>query len=73
VLEVRRGEPGSRRGAHETPPTPRRLRGPTLDPSDGLRPQFPKCDGAHMKHNKETGDNCGPIIVSNDTVCMTVD
>jgi CDGSH-type Zn-finger protein len=25
--------------------------------------QFPYCDGAHAKHNKETGDNVGPLIV----------
>ncbi|EKX43954.1 hypothetical protein GUITHDRAFT_72700 [Guillardia theta CCMP2712] len=25
---------------------------------------FPKCDGAHNKHNQETGDNVGPLIVN---------
>ncbi|KIH60798.1 hypothetical protein ANCDUO_08940 [Ancylostoma duodenale] len=25
--------------------------------------QFPYCDGAHVKHNKETGDNVGPLVV----------
>ena len=25
---------------------------------------FPLCDGAHMAHNKETGDNVGPLIIS---------
>ncbi|CAK9089472.1 unnamed protein product [Durusdinium trenchii] len=25
---------------------------------------FPLCDGAHAKHNDETGDNVGPLIVS---------
>mmetsp|Transcript_19150 Transcript_19150/g.55677 ORF Transcript_19150/g.55677 Transcript_19150/m.55677 type:complete len:183 (-) Transcript_19150:5216-5764(-) len=25
---------------------------------------FPLCDGSHMKHNEETGDNVGPIIIS---------
>ena len=25
---------------------------------------FPLCDGTHMEHNKETGDNVGPLIVS---------
>lgn len=25
---------------------------------------FPLCDGAHVAHNKETGDNVGPLIVS---------
>uniref|UniRef100_A0A061SDL2 Zinc finger cdgsh domain-containing protein 1 n=1 Tax=Tetraselmis sp. GSL018 TaxID=582737 RepID=A0A061SDL2_9CHLO len=24
---------------------------------------FPECDGAHAKHNKETGDNVGPLII----------
>jgi len=24
---------------------------------------FPYCDGAHVKHNKETGDNVGPLII----------
>ena len=24
---------------------------------------FPYCDGSHMKHNKETGDNLGPAIL----------
>jgi CDGSH-type Zn-finger protein len=25
---------------------------------------FPLCDGAHVAHNKETGDNVGPLILS---------
>lgn len=25
---------------------------------------FPKCDGSHAKHNKETGDNIGPVIIT---------
>jgi CDGSH-type Zn-finger protein len=25
---------------------------------------FPLCDAAHVNHNKETGDNVGPLIVS---------
>ena len=25
---------------------------------------FPNCDGSHMVHNKETGDNVGPVIVT---------
>ena len=25
--------------------------------------QFPYCDGAHNKHNKETGDNVGPVNI----------
>jgi CDGSH-type Zn-finger protein len=24
---------------------------------------FPYCDGSHVKHNEETGDNVGPLIV----------
>ncbi|OQR91831.1 zinc finger CDGSH domain-containing protein 1 [Thraustotheca clavata] len=25
--------------------------------------KFPFCDGAHNKHNKDTGDNVGPLII----------
>ena len=25
---------------------------------------FPLCDGSHMAHNKDTGDNVGPLILS---------
>eukprot|EP00232_Nephroselmis_pyriformis_P020793 CAMPEP_0182863830 /NCGR_PEP_ID=MMETSP0034_2-20130328/6855_1 /TAXON_ID=156128 /ORGANISM="Nephroselmis pyriformis, Strain CCMP717" /LENGTH=128 /DNA_ID=CAMNT_0024996069 /DNA_START=18 /DNA_END=404 /DNA_ORIENTATION=+ len=25
--------------------------------------KFPYCDGAHTAHNKETGDNVGPLLV----------
>mmetsp|Transcript_11392 Transcript_11392/g.17085 ORF Transcript_11392/g.17085 Transcript_11392/m.17085 type:complete len:102 (+) Transcript_11392:69-374(+) len=25
---------------------------------------FPLCDAAHVAHNKETGDNVGPLIVA---------
>ncbi|XP_067120425.1 CDGSH iron-sulfur domain-containing protein 1 [Centruroides vittatus] len=25
--------------------------------------KFPYCDGSHNKHNKETGDNVGPVVV----------
>ncbi|CAJ0607775.1 unnamed protein product [Cylicocyclus nassatus] len=25
--------------------------------------KFPYCDGAHTKHNQETGDNVGPLVV----------
>ncbi|KAJ8250517.1 hypothetical protein COCON_G00224390 [Conger conger] len=25
--------------------------------------KFPLCDGAHAKHNQETGDNVGPLII----------
>ena len=24
---------------------------------------FPYCDGSHVKHNQECGDNCGPLII----------
>ena len=24
---------------------------------------FPLCDGSHVKHNKATGDNVGPLLV----------
>ncbi len=27
---------------------------------------FPLCDASHVAHNKETGDNVGPLIVSVD-------
>lgn len=27
---------------------------------------FPLCDATHVAHNKETGDNVGPLIVSVD-------
>eukprot|EP00009_Paramoeba_aestuarina_P009107 CAMPEP_0201520934 /NCGR_PEP_ID=MMETSP0161_2-20130828/13403_1 /ASSEMBLY_ACC=CAM_ASM_000251 /TAXON_ID=180227 /ORGANISM="Neoparamoeba aestuarina, Strain SoJaBio B1-5/56/2" /LENGTH=106 /DNA_ID=CAMNT_0047919463 /DNA_START=80 /DNA_END=400 /DNA_ORIENTATION=+ len=25
--------------------------------------KFPYCDGSHVAHNKETGDNTGPLVV----------
>ena len=25
--------------------------------------KFPYCDGSHAKHNTETGDNIGPLII----------
>ncbi|XP_005861175.1 PREDICTED: CDGSH iron-sulfur domain-containing protein 1 [Myotis brandtii] len=25
--------------------------------------KFPFCDGSHTKHNEETGDNVGPLII----------
>uniref|UniRef100_A0A8D1FI88 CDGSH iron-sulfur domain-containing protein 2 n=1 Tax=Sus scrofa TaxID=9823 RepID=A0A8D1FI88_PIG len=25
--------------------------------------KFPLCDGSHIKHNEETGDNVGPLII----------
>ncbi|CAG9467230.1 unnamed protein product [Pedinophyceae sp. YPF-701] len=28
---------------------------------------FPMCDGAHVEFNKKTGDNVGPLIVTDDT------
>ncbi|XVF09720.1 hypothetical protein REPUB_Repub07fG0119800 [Reevesia pubescens] len=26
---------------------------------------FPLCDGSHVKHNKATGDNVGPLLLKN--------
>ena len=26
--------------------------------------KFPYCDGAHNAHNKKTGDNLGPLIIT---------
>ncbi|XP_043375789.1 CDGSH iron-sulfur domain-containing protein 1 isoform X3 [Dermochelys coriacea] len=41
--------------------------GPTfLSQSDGIvtfHSKFPLCDGSHTKHNEETGDNVGPLII----------
>ena len=40
---------------------------------------FPLCNGSHMTHNKETGDNVGPLILSaaattkSDDVSTTAD
>uniref|UniRef100_A0A0X3NH02 CDGSH iron-sulfur domain-containing protein 2 homolog A n=1 Tax=Schistocephalus solidus TaxID=70667 RepID=A0A0X3NH02_SCHSO len=28
-----------------------------------LSSKFPYCDGSHNKHNEETGDNVGPLII----------
>ena len=25
--------------------------------------QFPLCDGSHTKHNMDTGDNVGPLVL----------
>ncbi|VDM56724.1 unnamed protein product [Angiostrongylus costaricensis] len=25
--------------------------------------KFPYCDGSHSKHNKEVGDNVGPLVI----------
>ena len=25
--------------------------------------QFPLCDGSHNKHNEDTGDNVGPLVL----------
>ncbi len=25
--------------------------------------RFPYCDGAHRKHNEETGDHVGPVVI----------
>ncbi|XP_037531362.1 CDGSH iron-sulfur domain-containing protein 1 [Nematolebias whitei] len=30
--------------------------------------KFPFCDGAHTKHNEDTGDNVGPLIVKKKDV-----
>lgn len=27
---------------------------------------WPYCDGSHNKHNEETGDNVGPILIKNE-------
>jgi len=27
---------------------------------------FPLCNGAHVAHNKETGDNVGPLIIAKE-------
>ncbi|KAL6769336.1 hypothetical protein ACKKBG_A30610 [Auxenochlorella protothecoides x Auxenochlorella symbiontica] len=46
----------------------------TVSPSDLEKPQtsycrcwrsgtFPLCDGSHVKYNKESGDNVGPLLV----------
>uniref|UniRef100_A0A671MKY2 CDGSH iron-sulfur domain-containing protein 2 n=2 Tax=Sinocyclocheilus anshuiensis TaxID=1608454 RepID=A0A671MKY2_9TELE len=29
--------------------------------------KFPYCDGTHTKHNEETGDNVGPLIIKKKT------
>jgi len=29
--------------------------------------KFPFCDGSHNKHNKDTGDNVGPLCLSKKT------
>lgn len=29
-----------------------------------LSSKFPYCDGSHGKHNKATGDNLGPVVVT---------
>mmetsp|Transcript_10737 Transcript_10737/g.35621 ORF Transcript_10737/g.35621 Transcript_10737/m.35621 type:complete len:111 (+) Transcript_10737:63-395(+) len=26
--------------------------------------KMPYCDGSHVKHNKETGDNVGPLLIT---------
>ena len=28
--------------------------------------KWPNCDGAHKQHNKETGDNIGPLVIKKD-------
>ncbi|KAL4423586.1 hypothetical protein ABPG77_004626 [Micractinium sp. CCAP 211/92] len=27
---------------------------------------FPLCDGGHVAHNKDTGDNVGPLVIKQD-------
>ena len=27
---------------------------------------FPYCDGSHVEHNKETGDNIGPLVIKKE-------
>ncbi|KHJ89014.1 zinc finger CDGSH type [Oesophagostomum dentatum] len=34
--------------------------------------KFPYCDGAHTKHNKETGDNVGPLLVKVPETLVTI-
>ncbi|XP_014276928.1 CDGSH iron-sulfur domain-containing protein 2 homolog [Halyomorpha halys] len=29
--------------------------------------KFPYCDGAHGKHNRETGDNVGPVVIKRNS------
>ena len=33
---------------------------------------FPLCDGSHVLHNKDSGDNIGPLILSADTATRSV-
>jgi CDGSH-type Zn-finger protein len=28
--------------------------------------KFPYCDGSHVKHNEETGDNIAPVVLTGD-------
>ena len=35
-------------------------------PSSSASQQFPLCNGAHVAHNTETGDNVGPLIIKKD-------
>ncbi|XP_040588367.1 CDGSH iron-sulfur domain-containing protein 1 isoform X2 [Mesocricetus auratus] len=34
--------------------------------------KFPFCDGAHIKHNEETGDNVGPLIIKKKRNLMDI-
>ncbi|KAJ1403772.1 hypothetical protein B484DRAFT_225131, partial [Ochromonadaceae sp. CCMP2298] len=49
--------------------TPTHPHSPPLTPAAFSTPRcwksetFPYCDGSHVKHNKETGDNLGPLII----------
>jgi CDGSH-type Zn-finger protein len=31
---------------------------------------FPYCNGAHVQHNKETGDNVGPLIIKKEVLSL---
>ncbi|KAJ7333553.1 CDGSH iron-sulfur domain-containing protein 2 [Desmophyllum pertusum] len=31
--------------------------------------KFPRCDGSHTQHNKETGDNVGPVVLKGKKAC----
>lgn len=33
---------------------------------------FPLCDGSHVLHNKDSGDNIGPLTLSADIACRSV-
>ena len=39
---------------------------PSSSSSSSSPQQFPLCNGAHVAHNTETGDNVGPLIIKKD-------